>query len=102
MGLRLSDLNEMGLAEICIVSDMNVIDETHKDLPEIIATQALIQDQTEEQFKGLKIDFQKSESCKCERCWKILPEVGNDKEHKGLCARCADAVRWYVKQKIAA
>ena len=50
----------------------------------------------------LEATISKAEGCKCERCWKILPEVGNDKEHKGLCARCADAVRWYVKQKIAA
>ena len=30
---------------------------------------------------------------KCERCWKVLPEVGNDPEYPGTCGRCADAVR---------
>ena len=29
---------------------------------------------------------------KCERCWKVLPEVGGNAEHPGLCPRCADAV----------
>jgi len=29
---------------------------------------------------------------KCERCWKILPEVGSVAAHKTLCLRCADAV----------
>ncbi|MCP5366994.1 MAG: isoleucine--tRNA ligase [Hyphomicrobiales bacterium] len=30
---------------------------------------------------------------KCERCWKVLPDVGSDAEHPTLCPRCADAVR---------
>ncbi|MCX7376025.1 MAG: isoleucine--tRNA ligase [Alphaproteobacteria bacterium] len=29
---------------------------------------------------------------KCERCWKVLPEVGRSAAHPGLCARCEDAV----------
>jgi isoleucyl-tRNA synthetase len=29
---------------------------------------------------------------KCERCWKILPEVGTVAAHPRLCLRCADAV----------
>lgn len=30
---------------------------------------------------------------KCQRCWKILPEVGTHADHPGLCNRCTDAVR---------
>jgi len=29
---------------------------------------------------------------KCERCWKVLPEVGSVAAHPSLCRRCADAV----------
>jgi isoleucyl-tRNA synthetase len=29
---------------------------------------------------------------KCQRCWKVLPEVGQDAAHPDLCRRCADAV----------
>ncbi|PWC53094.1 isoleucine--tRNA ligase [Azospirillum sp. TSO22-1] len=29
---------------------------------------------------------------KCERCWKVLPEVGTAKDHPTLCLRCAEAV----------
>ena len=29
---------------------------------------------------------------KCQRCWRVLPEVGNQANHSGLCLRCADAV----------
>jgi isoleucyl-tRNA synthetase len=33
-----------------------------------------------------------AEGDKCERCWRVLPEVGSDPEHPSLCLRCADAV----------
>jgi isoleucyl-tRNA synthetase len=29
---------------------------------------------------------------KCERCWRVLPEVGAEAGHPDLCHRCADAV----------
>jgi isoleucyl-tRNA synthetase len=29
---------------------------------------------------------------KCERCWQVLTEVGENKSHPTLCHRCADAV----------
>jgi isoleucyl-tRNA synthetase len=29
---------------------------------------------------------------KCERCWKVLEDVGRHPEHRGICLRCADAV----------
>jgi isoleucyl-tRNA synthetase len=29
---------------------------------------------------------------KCERCWRVLPEVGADQKHPTLCRRCAEAV----------
>jgi isoleucyl-tRNA synthetase len=29
---------------------------------------------------------------KCVRCWRVLPEVGSNSTHPGLCLRCADAV----------
>ncbi len=29
---------------------------------------------------------------KCERCWRVLPEVGRDARHPGLCVRCCEAV----------
>jgi isoleucyl-tRNA synthetase len=29
---------------------------------------------------------------KCERCWKLLPDVGTIAEHPTLCGRCAEAV----------
>jgi isoleucyl-tRNA synthetase len=29
---------------------------------------------------------------KCERCWRVLPDVGDHAEHSTLCGRCIDAV----------
>jgi isoleucyl-tRNA synthetase len=29
---------------------------------------------------------------KCQRCWRVLPEVGADPDHADLCGRCAEAV----------
>ncbi|MEC7303076.1 MAG: class I tRNA ligase family protein, partial [Pseudomonadota bacterium] len=37
----------------------------------------------------------KADGHKCERCWKVLPDVGKDEEFGDICPRCADAVRGY-------
>jgi isoleucyl-tRNA synthetase len=29
---------------------------------------------------------------KCERCWRVLPDVGSHADHPDICGRCADAV----------
>jgi isoleucyl-tRNA synthetase len=29
---------------------------------------------------------------KCQRCWRVLDEVGEDPNHPDICVRCADAV----------
>ena len=34
----------------------------------------------------------RAEGDKCARCWRVLPEVGHQPAHPGLCIRCADAV----------
>ncbi len=51
---------------------------------------------------GIAVAFKKAEGQKCLRCWKILPEVGTDKDYPDLSLRDADAVRWYMQQKKAA
>jgi isoleucyl-tRNA synthetase len=39
---------------------------------------------------------------KCQRCWKILPEVGSIAAHPELCVRCADAVERFHQEPAAA
>ena len=41
-------------------------------------------------IEGVGVVFELAEGEKCQRCWKILPDVGNH-AHPGTCARC-DAV----------
>ncbi|MGJ8627564.1 MAG: isoleucine--tRNA ligase [Sulfitobacter sp.] len=40
---------------------------------------------------GVAVVFAKAEGGKCERCWKVLPDVGSHK-HSGVCRRCDAAV----------
>ena len=42
----------------------------------------------------------RDETCKCERCWRYLPDVGEDKSHPTLCKRCAAVVK--EQEKLAA
>ena len=43
------------------------------------------------EIEGVGVVFQKAEGEKCQRCWKILPDVGTH-EHPGVCARCDAAL----------
>ena len=38
------------------------------------------------------VGFALAPGSKCQRCWKVLPEVGRHHAHPLLCERCADAV----------
>ena len=40
-----------------------------------------------------KIAVSPAPGAKCERCWMIDPQVGEDAKHPGLCPRCADVVK---------
>jgi len=40
---------------------------------------------------GVGVVFEKAEGAKCQRCWKILPDVGRH-AHPGVCGRCNEAL----------
>ncbi len=40
---------------------------------------------------GVGVVFEKAEGEKCQRCWKILPDVGAH-SHAGVCGRCEEAL----------
>ncbi|WNK00026.1 isoleucine--tRNA ligase [Thalassospiraceae bacterium LMO-JJ14] len=46
-----------------------------------------------EDIADIAVVVEKADGEKCERCWKVLEEVGSDPEHPTVCGRCADAVR---------
>ena len=69
------------IAEYCIVSKVTLVDKDKE---------------TDDAYKisnipPVSVCFQKAEGEKCERCWKVLPEVSEESGH--LCHRCDDAVK---------
>ncbi|MCP5089245.1 MAG: isoleucine--tRNA ligase [Rhodobacteraceae bacterium] len=43
------------------------------------------------EVEGVGVVFEKADGEKCQRCWKILPDVGTH-AHAGTCGRCNDAL----------
>jgi isoleucyl-tRNA synthetase len=41
---------------------------------------------------GVAVEARLAEGDKCQRCWQVLPEVGQVAAHPDLCRRCGDAV----------
>jgi isoleucyl-tRNA synthetase len=74
-------LRGVDLAELCITSAGEVIaappPENAFTLPDV---------------PGIGVVVRDAPGQKCERCWRVLPEVGADAEHPDLCRRCAEVV----------
>lgn len=64
------------LTTICIVSGVEVVENTKKE---------------EETIIGIKIEVAKGE--KCERCWMYSESVGEDKENPTICHRCSQNLK---------
>ncbi len=47
---------------------------------------------TSTEVAGVGVAPKAAEGTKCQRCWMVLPEVGQSAAHPGLCRRCEDAV----------
>jgi isoleucyl-tRNA synthetase len=43
------------------------------------------------EVEGIGVVFEKADGEKCQRCWKILPEVGSH-DHAAVCGRCDSAL----------
>ena len=75
----LAALKSVDLADVCITSDLGLTADPAPGeafrLPDV---------------PGVGVVFEPAEGEKCQRCWKILPDVGTH-AHPGTCARC-DAV----------
>lgn len=84
-------LKDIDMAEVAITSQATI---TVADAP---ADAFALSD-----VAGVGVVFDVAKGNKCERCWKILPNVGSDKEYPTLSARDADAVRYYQLNTKAA
>ncbi|OIP83507.1 MAG: isoleucine--tRNA ligase, partial [Rhodobacterales bacterium CG2_30_65_12] len=73
-------LRSVDFADICITSAVEV---TSDPMP----NEAFRLSDVE----GVGVVFERAEGEKCQRCWKILPDVGGH-PHTGTCARCDDAL----------
>jgi isoleucyl-tRNA synthetase len=71
-------------AEIWITSDAEIRPAADAGDPAALFSLADVQ--------GVWTRFATADGSKCERCWKVLPEVGKHAAHPTLCTRCVDAV----------
>ena len=73
-------LRSVEFADICITSDLILTTDPAPDeafrLPEV---------------PGVAVVFERAMGAKCERCWKILPDVGSH-AHACTCKRCNDVL----------
>ena len=78
---RLEQLKDLNLSEISITSGITISTDP-----------APADAQTQPDVDGVAVVVNLADGEKCERCWQILPEVGENATHSTLCHRCADAV----------
>jgi len=76
----LAAVKTVPFADICITSGVGLSGDP-------IPAEAFRMPETE----GVGVVFEKAEGEKCQRCWKILPDVGRH-SHAGTCKRCNDAL----------
>jgi isoleucyl-tRNA synthetase len=75
----LPQLREVDLAELCITSEATARAGTPPEgaftLPDVA---------------GVGVMVTPASGTRCERCWRVLPEVGHVHGHDDLCGRCAE------------
>ncbi|MDY0270284.1 isoleucine--tRNA ligase [Trichloromonas sp.] len=69
------------LATLFIVSQAELVDELSGDAA--VGTEV----------PGLKVQVEKAQGEKCERCWNYSVTVGSDSEHPTICRRCLEALK---------
>ena len=71
---------DLDMAEICITSGLLVIEGAAPDSAFVLPDLA-----------GVGVVPRNAEGDKCQRCWKVLPEIGH-RRYQGVCGRCSDAI----------
>ncbi|MGY6705309.1 isoleucine--tRNA ligase [Roseinatronobacter sp.] len=79
-GAVMAALKSVDFADICITSALSLT-------PDPIPAEAFRMPEVE----GVGVVFERADGQKCQRCWKISPDVGSHK-HPGTCARCNTAL----------
>jgi isoleucyl-tRNA synthetase len=73
-------LKSVSFADLCITSGIEISTQAAPDRAFVL-----------EDTVGISVTFMKADGAKCERCWKILPDVGQH-GRKGVCGRCDAAL----------
>ena len=76
----LASVKKLNLADLCIVGEVAFTDTRPVD--DIFML---------DDVADIVVSFDTAKGEKCERCWKILPQVAESKNH--LCRRCDDAIK---------
>lgn len=74
-------LGELDFAEVCITSAI-----------ELTAEDPGAEAYRYDEVPGVAVVIRLAPGEKCERCWRVLPEVGSNAEVPKTCGRCAEAV----------
>ncbi len=72
-------LRDVAMDDICITSDLTIMEAEPQD------------DAYRLEDPGIGVVFHRADGEKCQRCWKILPDVGSHR-HPGVCKRCDEAL----------
>jgi len=73
-------LTSVPLDDVCITSQIDVVKVTSME-----------NKSGTDGNNGFRVEFNHAKGDKCQRCWKILPEVGSF-FHQGVCARCDEVL----------
>ncbi len=84
----LAALKSVDFADICITSDITLSDDA--DMVTGAAAAAATAFHLDD-VPDVAVSFHKAHGEKCQRCWKILPDVGTH-SHEGVCGRCDSAL----------
>ncbi|MCW5699741.1 MAG: isoleucine--tRNA ligase [Rhodospirillales bacterium] len=79
----LSAISLADLADVCITSAIDVQPLDATGAADLFSLS---------EVPGVAVQFTTATGEKCERCWKVLDDVGDSPTHPGVCRRCADAV----------
>jgi len=74
-------VKDIDYAELAIVSNIEI---SNREVPDEAFRSS--------DLPALGVVVSKADGAKCDRCWKILPEVGSLAKHPDLCRRCHDVV----------
>lgn len=85
----------------------NVLAGLEQPLNELlIVSQAVLhepgvaQDESAMQLKGIAVKVTPAEGEKCERCWVVTPETGQNEQYPELCPRCAAVVEQLPQEEL--